>query len=251
MPGGRGGGTPRPRRSRSERTARRSRRTRALFSGSMFAGHGPVPHEPMSSQYSQLPTVASAQSGSAMPQPQSQASIASREFLRRLLLRVRPLETYRGDGNPRVTHVLRFPICPRGRKHAHAAEEIVHLHGLRHVLIETSAESRLLILAAGESGDRDGERPMASALFVITYRTNQNVSILTGHADVTYDQIRWLGVVGFQRLAYRSDGAHSRAMVLKHDLERVPRVRIIFHQQHIECSECAVVHVRLGGSRPE
>ena len=44
---------------------------------------------------------------------------------------------------------------PRGRKHAHAVQEAVQLHGLRHVLLETSAESRLVILAAGESGDRD------------------------------------------------------------------------------------------------
>src|SRR6185436_3390548 len=125
---------------------------------------------------------------------------------------------------------------------------VVRLYGLRHVLVETSAESRLVIFAAGESGDRDRERSMATALFVITYRTNQNVSILTRHAHVTYDQIRWVSIVGFQRLTYRSDGAHSRAMILEHDPERLPRVRIVFHQQHVECTECSVVYGRLGRS---
>jgi hypothetical protein len=44
----------------------------ALFVGSMVEGHGPGAHEPGSSQYSQDATVASAQSLSSTPQPQSQ-----------------------------------------------------------------------------------------------------------------------------------------------------------------------------------
>ena len=55
----------------------------ALLSGSMFDGQPPrSPHDPSCAQKSQDAAVASTQSGSTMPQPQSQPSSASKKSSR-------------------------------------------------------------------------------------------------------------------------------------------------------------------------
>jgi hypothetical protein len=44
-------------------------------------------------------------------------------------------------------------LCPRGRQHADAGQEVVQFHRLRNVLVETSAESRLVIIVAGDTAE--------------------------------------------------------------------------------------------------
>ena len=140
--------------------------------------------------------------------------------------------------------------APRAGQERRLRHQLCRHHGLGNLLVEAGRQSPLTMRRARVGGERQRRDPAPFFRFESSDLADELQAILARQADVADEQVRSRASHGLHRLPGRRRRGHPGAAPLEDQLQHLPAVGVVFHDQQPHPLERFPVTHRPGPLRP-